>query len=105
MKVDSDFVMAPSGATLEVSRPKFMREAHLSGQRTRKSLRRERASRTRIFPGYRVRGGTLAPAVSGAVADRLGLGASLWIAASGAVVVFLAALLVRETAPYNARRS
>jgi len=47
-------------------------------------------------------GGTLAPAVSGAVADHHGLGASLWIAAGGAVVVFIAALLMRETAPFRA---
>ena len=44
-------------------------------------------------------GGTLAPAISGAVADRHGLGSSLWIAAGGAFVVAIAALLMRETAP------
>jgi predicted MFS family arabinose efflux permease len=44
-------------------------------------------------------GGTLAPAFSGAVADRLGLAASLWIAAGGAILVFVAALFMRETAP------
>jgi predicted MFS family arabinose efflux permease len=44
-------------------------------------------------------GGTLAPAISGAVADRHGLAASLWIAAAGAILVFLAGLFMRETAP------
>jgi predicted MFS family arabinose efflux permease len=44
-------------------------------------------------------GGTLAPVVAGAVANRHGLAAPLWIAAGGAVVVFLASLLLRETAP------
>jgi predicted MFS family arabinose efflux permease len=47
-------------------------------------------------------GGTLAPALSGAVADRHGLGAALWIAAAGAIVVFLAGLFMRETAPSKA---
>jgi predicted MFS family arabinose efflux permease len=44
-------------------------------------------------------GGTLAPAISGAVADRHGLAAPLWIAAGGAVAVFLAGVFLRETAP------
>jgi predicted MFS family arabinose efflux permease len=44
-------------------------------------------------------GGTAAPALAGAVADRYGLAASLWIAAGGAITVFCAALLLRETAP------
>lgn len=44
-------------------------------------------------------GGTLAPAISGAVADRHGLASPLWIAAGGAIAVFLAALFMRETAP------
>lgn len=44
-------------------------------------------------------GGTVAPAISGAIADRHGLGSSLWIAAAGALIVFLAALFIRETAP------
>jgi len=44
-------------------------------------------------------GGTLAPTISGAIADRYGLGASLWIAAAGAIVVFLAGIFMRETAP------
>jgi predicted MFS family arabinose efflux permease len=47
-------------------------------------------------------GGTLAPAISGAVADRHGLAASLWIAAAGAILVFLAGLFLRETAPSKA---
>jgi len=44
-------------------------------------------------------GGTLAPAFSGAVADKLGLAASLWIAAGGAILVFIAGLFMQETAP------
>jgi predicted MFS family arabinose efflux permease len=44
-------------------------------------------------------GGTLAPAISGAVADRHGLAAPLWIAAGGAMAVFVAGLFMRETAP------
>jgi len=49
-------------------------------------------------------GGTLAPAISGAVADRHGLGASLWIAAGGAIAVFIAGLFLRETAPSKIRQ-
>ncbi|HEY6249666.1 MAG TPA: MFS transporter [Candidatus Angelobacter sp.] len=48
-------------------------------------------------------GGTLAPYVSGIVADRHGLGAALWIAAGGAVLVFLAGLLMKETAPFKVK--
>lgn len=48
-------------------------------------------------------GGTLAPAISGAVADRRGLAAALWIAAAGAIIVFFAGLLMRETAPSQAK--
>ncbi|MGE5325330.1 MAG: MFS transporter [Actinomycetota bacterium] len=44
-------------------------------------------------------GGTVAPAISGAIADRHGLGSSLWIAAAGALIVGVAALFIRETAP------
>ena len=44
-------------------------------------------------------GGALAPALAGAVADRHGLAAPLWIAAAGAIMVFLASLAMRETAP------
>jgi sugar phosphate permease len=47
-------------------------------------------------------GGTLAPVVAGAVANRHGLAAPLWIAAGGAVVVFL---LLRETAPSKVPQS
>lgn len=47
-------------------------------------------------------GGTLAPAISGAVADQHGLAASLWIAAAGAILVFFAGLFMRETAPSKA---
>lgn len=49
-------------------------------------------------------GGTALPAWSGAMADRHGLGATLWIAAAGAVLVFVAGLFMRETAPASARR-
>jgi predicted MFS family arabinose efflux permease len=48
-------------------------------------------------------GGTLAPAISGAVADRHGLAAPLWIAAGGAVAVFLSGVFMRETAPSKIR--
>ena len=44
-------------------------------------------------------GGTLAPAISGAVADKHGLAAPLWIAAGGALLVSVTALFMRETAP------
>lgn len=44
-------------------------------------------------------GGTVAPAISGAIADRHGLGSSLWIAAAGALIVCVAALFISETAP------
>jgi sugar phosphate permease len=44
-------------------------------------------------------GGTLAPAVAGAMAERHGLVAPLWIAAAGSIAVFLAAIFMRETAP------
>lgn len=44
-------------------------------------------------------GGTFAPAVAGAVANRHGLAAPLWIAACGTILVFIAALFLRETAP------
>jgi predicted MFS family arabinose efflux permease len=47
-------------------------------------------------------GGALAPAISGAVADRHGLAAPLWIAALGALTVFCAGLFMRETAPAKA---
>lgn len=44
-------------------------------------------------------GGTVLPAWSGAIADKHGLGATLWIAAAGAVMVFIAGAFLRETAP------
>ncbi len=44
-------------------------------------------------------GGTIAPTFSGMIADRHGLAAPLWIAASGAALVFVSALFLRETAP------
>ena len=49
-------------------------------------------------------GGTLAPTISGAIADRLGFAAPLWIAAAGAVGVFAAALFMKETAPGRVAR-
>jgi predicted MFS family arabinose efflux permease len=48
-------------------------------------------------------GGTLAPAISGAISDRYGLGASLWIAAGGAFVVFLVGVFIKETAPARSK--
>ncbi len=44
-------------------------------------------------------GGAFAPAVAGAAANRYGLGAPLWIASGGAILVLLAALFMTETAP------
>lgn len=44
-------------------------------------------------------GGALAPALAGALADKHGLAAPLWVAAAGAILVFLASLLMHETAP------
>jgi MFS family permease len=44
-------------------------------------------------------GGALSPAVAGVVADRYGLAAPLWIASAGAIVVFLAATLMKESSP------
>ena len=44
-------------------------------------------------------GGALAPTIAGAIADRYGLAAPLWIAAGGAILVFLAAIFLTETAP------
>lgn len=49
-------------------------------------------------------GGTLAPAVAGEVADHFGLAAPLWIAAAGALSVFIAALFMHETAPCKVTR-
>ncbi len=49
-------------------------------------------------------GGAFAPAIAGAIATRHGLAAPLWIAAGGAMVVFFASLLLRETAPAKAAR-
>lgn len=49
-------------------------------------------------------GGTLAPTISGAIADRHGLAAPLWIAAAGAVAVFAAAIFMKETAPRKISR-
>lgn len=50
-------------------------------------------------------GGTLAPTISGAIADRHGLAAPLWIAAAGAVVVFAAAIFMKESAPRKVTQS
>jgi predicted MFS family arabinose efflux permease len=44
-------------------------------------------------------GGAIAPALAGAAANRYGLGAPLWIASAGAILVLLAALFMTETAP------
>ena len=44
-------------------------------------------------------GGAMAPALAGAVANRYGLGAPLWIASAGAILVLLASLFMTETAP------
>jgi predicted MFS family arabinose efflux permease len=44
-------------------------------------------------------GGAMAPALAGAAANRYGLGAPLWIASAGAVLVLLASLFMAETSP------
>jgi predicted MFS family arabinose efflux permease len=44
-------------------------------------------------------GGAFAPVLAGAAANRYGLGAPLWIASCGAIVVLLASLFMSETAP------
>jgi predicted MFS family arabinose efflux permease len=44
-------------------------------------------------------GGALAPALAGGVADKCGLVAPLWIAAGGAILVLVASLFMKETAP------
>jgi predicted MFS family arabinose efflux permease len=44
-------------------------------------------------------GGAMAPALAGTAADRYGLGAPLWIASAGAMLVLLASLFMTETAP------
>ena len=44
-------------------------------------------------------GGAMAPALAGEAANRYGLGAPLWIASAGAILVLLAALFMTETAP------
>lgn len=50
-------------------------------------------------------GGTLAPSISGAMADRHGLATPLWIAAGGAIAVAIACLFMRETAPRRMRKA
>lgn len=42
-------------------------------------------------------GATVAPIIAGTVAESYGLGATMWMSAGGASLVFLAALLLRET--------
>jgi len=49
-------------------------------------------------------GGTMAPAIAGALAERHGLVAPLWVAAAGSIVVFLAALFMTETAPSKLKK-
>lgn len=44
-------------------------------------------------------GGTAAPTIAGAVANHIGLGATMWIAAGGAVVMGLASIPMAETSP------
>jgi predicted MFS family arabinose efflux permease len=44
-------------------------------------------------------GGAIAPALAGSAASRYGLGAPLWIASGGAILVLLASLFISETAP------
>ncbi len=44
-------------------------------------------------------GGAFAPTLAGSMADKYGLAAPLWIAAAGTILVFLASLFMKETAP------
>jgi len=48
-----------------------------------------------------VMGATVAPLVAGALAEKYGLPLTMWLAAVGSAVVFLAALWLRETAAEN----
>ena len=43
-------------------------------------------------------GATLAPILAGALAEKYGLGVTMWMAAGGSALVFLVALVLRETA-------
>ncbi len=43
-------------------------------------------------------GATAAPVIAGALAEKHGLGLTMWLSAAGSALVFLAALLLRETA-------
>jgi len=45
-----------------------------------------------------IMGATLAPILSGVLAEKYGLGLTMWLAAVGSAVVFVAALFLRETA-------
>lgn len=49
-------------------------------------------------------GGTVAPTVAGRIAETWGLQWPLWMAAAGAVVVFIAALFLEEGAPASASK-
>jgi predicted MFS family arabinose efflux permease len=49
-------------------------------------------------------GGTLAPTVSGRMADAYGMATPLWIAAGGAIAVVIAGLFIHETAPSKLKR-
>jgi len=49
-------------------------------------------------------GATLAPILAGRVAESYGLGATMWMSAGGAALVFVTALLLRETYMVNAKR-
>jgi len=44
-------------------------------------------------------GGAFAPTLAGSMADKYGLAAPLWIATSGALLVFVVSLFIKETAP------
>jgi predicted MFS family arabinose efflux permease len=50
-------------------------------------------------------GAAFAPVVAGAVADRYGLAAPLWIASGGALLVLVASLFLVETAPSKSQRA
>ncbi len=46
-------------------------------------------------------GATAAPVIAGALAEKHGLGLTMWLSAAGSALVFLVALLLRETARAN----
>jgi MFS family permease len=50
-------------------------------------------------------GATAAPALGGALAERYGLGTTLWLSAGGMGFLFLVTLLLTETSPFARRKA